>query len=267
MKRTLLLPILLMLLSTACAPRPEERPLGRILIQEPAQWWCVSNNLFQIFSRDESMLDTINKKTTYSFEKAKELLGVDQPVAPPTLYVMSDMERWNELIHEHNLLSEGVSLQSGREILLLIQDKDDFSRDAVPHELIHYIIHEQQLRLPLALEEGIALHFGWAINLDAHLSQGNVVTRHQRPVAPDNYIDFDHLVSLEAYPENTSEMKAFYYQSERFVRAINTLVPSKEFPAFIKKVGTGDKNWQDVLLEEYDCTPEQIKWVRGMTTP
>lgn len=260
--------VFLFLMSTGCGTGQDDRSLRKLIIEDSSDWWSVSNKQFLLYAQERPTLDHIEKMASYSIEAVKRIFAVKELVQSPTLYVIDEEKRWNTLISEEGLLSEGVSLQSGCEIVLFIKNEKELLGDSVSHEIIHYILHDQGFSLPLALEEGLALHYGWGINLNAHLAEGNVVTRKQKWVEPDDCIDFDELLAYEMYPTNAIQVKAFYDQSERLVRGISRLLDDKDIPAFYRKVGLGeDKDWQKLLSEEYGCTPSQLTWLRGTTSP
>ena len=241
--------------------------LGRAVIREPADWWSRTNQVLSVYSRRAEQLDAAFDKLHFSHDRAAALIGLDpKAVRPVYCYLLDDEQLWADLSAKYVIHSNTVSLTSGNEMICLVTGTDDLAGDALPHELIHVLIRQSEMKLPLALEEGMALYFGWEINLEYHLSRGAIVQKKKKVLQRESLLAVDELFQVTSYPKDNEALETFYVQSERCVRAINELIGTAAMPEFLRQVGQGDRPWRTVLANSFSCGSEQLAWVEQVTS-
>lgn len=244
----------------------ESFPMGREVIRDPALWWCRSNDMLIVYAQNPESLKDASDAISFSRRKAESLIGIESN-AEQTIcyYLIRDDALWKELSTKYAIHTNTVSLTAGNEVICLIHDRETLTGDAIPHEMIHVVIHQSGLHLPLALEEGMALYFGWEINLEYHLSRGNIVQKKKNKLNSESLLAVDDLFQVSSYPQNPSALDAFYVQSERYIQAVHTLIGTAMIPDFLRKAEQGGRPWRDILAVDYQCSSDQLAWVERVT--
>jgi hypothetical protein len=246
----------------------EDYPLRAAVLREGADWGMLSNRYVMVFATDAGAGQEALRKATYARHKVGRLLRAGDRAEtlanePPfAVYLVDSTQSWERLLRDYRLRQEGISMSSGREILVLRRDERVALKDSIPHEMVHGMIRQRQLEIPLALEEGMALHFGWEINLAYHLENGQVVEKKRREPESEALYTLRELMDVQAYPADPQRLRAFYYQSDRLVRALVELLGTKMCVQYAQECGQSGKNWQDVLQSGYNCSEQQLEWLQ-----
>ena len=60
-------------------------------------------------------------------------------------------------------------------------------------------------------------------------------------------------------------MIVFNRQSEAWIEALVGLIGKDKLGIFIKQVSRGKRAWPQILIEQFDCTPEQVAGLEEAT--
>ena len=112
----------------------------------------------------------------------------------------------------------------------------------------------------------MALYFGWEINLEYHLSCGEVVQKKKSRPSRGPWMGLDALLQVTAYPREPDALMIFYAQSERLVQAVNELIGTPAMVDFLWQTGRAGRGCREVLTEEYGCGAEQMAWVERVVS-
>jgi hypothetical protein len=132
----------------------------------------------------------------------------------------------------------------------------------VPHELLHFRLHDTYGALPLWLDEGLALRYGWRVAKAWAASQGLKIARSLPAVPEEKQMSISAVTSATQYPTDIAETQAFYRQSEELAAAIVEKLGPVRASAFFKAVSNKRLPWRVSLVEQFgfnDADYEQLE--------
>ena len=91
-----------------------------------------------------------------------------------------------------------------------------------------------------------------------------MVARGRRYAPQGPLFTIDELLQLAAYPGQPEALAAFYYQSERWVRALLEMLEAEELPVFLSAMSAGQMTWREVLEGHLGISSEQIERLARM---
>jgi hypothetical protein len=237
---------------------------GRRVLEAGGDNWerTVSDHLVcYVQSMDD--LRAITRKAEFAFTEAGRALDLPLPAEPAYLYVLSDTEAWLRLQRRAHLRFDGIALQSGMDFVILNTGTNFPLRDDIPHEVVHLRLRQAYGdRLPLALEEGLAVFIGWEINLSYHLLHGEILSRSEATIPHEHLLLLEELTTAERYPAEPARTRAFYRQAALWVRAIAGLIGEENLGTFVRSVAQGEGSWQEILNTKYEADERDLAMVR-----
>lgn len=217
--------------------------------RDPGSWYYAEGPHVIGYAHKIRDLDVAMSQAEFAHKEIGRLLKVSDTARKAHVILIYDEEAWSDLVRNAGLRPDGLALQKGREIFLKASSPLHVSR--IPHELVHFRLRESYGRIPLWLDEGLAMHFGWIIAKSWSDSQKVTIARSQPGIAAGLQLGLDELTELREYPDGAGAAQAFYRQSEEMARAIVERVGLSKAGDFLAAVAGDRVPWRTALAERF----------------
>jgi len=211
-------------------------------------------------------LDRALRKAEVAWIEGGQQLKLMPTQSKAHLFILNDTS-WRQLKRKYQLKPAAKAFQYKQEMFITeAAAVDETFRDDVIHEVVHLRLNDAYRdKLPLAVEEGLAHYVGWQISRDYHKFHGHYLERKRPSLHPDKLFPLDELTQMEEYPSDATAMIVFNRQSEAWIEALVGLIGKDKLGVFIKQVSRGKRAWPQILIEQFDCTPEQVAGLEEAT--
>ncbi|MBU0676789.1 MAG: hypothetical protein KJ626_01625 [Verrucomicrobia bacterium] len=233
----------------------------RVFEQGKGQWIHARSDHFICHAGSIARIDEVLARAEYAYGRMSELLGLPDLQGRGHVFVIESREEWDRVMREAGAREEGIAVHVGRDMFVLRgAGEASVSILDVPHEMVHYRLHNApHFRLPLWLEEGLALRFGWRVAKMYREKEGYQLTHEQPALGAEELISMRELLEAERYPGTQAEMRAFYRESSELVHAVWDNLTPDQFRAWIQATGSKGLNWAEALktmfaFEDKDIT-------------
>lgn len=259
--------VFLLVVCAGCGDRGEKGvyPFRETILQELAaagdQLFCETGTHVVVCSPNSSLTRQLSIQAEDAFEQIGWRLDLPDLKQPVFLGVIASTQKWARLTEHAGWRREGLSIQVGSEIWMLSTTNRNCHIE-VPHELVHLRLrHAYGDALPLALEEGLALHLGWILTERFWRFQGRNLTRIHEPPVGTKPFSLSELLAFQKYPTDPAENNMFYWQSELWVKHLVELMGETSLADFVRRVAEGAE-WEEALLMQPDVLPSSAQKIR-----
>ncbi len=216
---------------------------------DAGEWYYAESPHIIIYAHSIREIDQCFAQAEYSFREIARLLDVSETAKKAHLILIHHQWVWDKLTEKGRLRPDGLAFQNGREIFLFADDGLHETR--VPHELVHFRLRETYSRLPLWLEEGLAMQYGWTIARSWAELQGVSLTRDLPAIEAPYQLSLDELTAIRDYPDKVFPAQAYYRECEETIRAIIERIGMANVGKFLKQVAGEGRNWREVLEKDF----------------
>lgn len=245
----------------ALGPSPDGMTrLGRRVLKAGGdKWRMASSEHFNGYAPDDALSDLLLRKAEHASREVEEALSLPPVAGRAHCFLITDSNLWDSVRQHGGWRTDGRALQYGGEFVIFLPKSEAEMEDAIPHEIVHYRLRQSyENRLPLALEEGLANYLGWEITLKWHLRNGTIITRTRPRLPVESLWNLNDLVSAPSYHQDAERNRAFYRQSEEWVRSIVSMIGPESLGEFVRLVFSGEMAWDRALRERWHLTDQQM---------
>ena len=234
--------------------------LGRGVLKTGGdEWEIAATEHFTGYAPSAELVELLLRKAEHASREVEIALDIPPLTNHAHCFLITDSNLWKTVRQRGGWRTDGRALQYGNEFVLFIPDAETEMEDSIPHEIVHFRLRQVYAnREPLALEEGLASYLGWEITLEWHLGGGKIITRVQPRLPGETLWSLNELVSAQAYDQNADRNRAFYRQSEEWVRGIVSLIGPESLGEFVRIVFDGEMTWDRALREKWGLSDLQM---------
>lgn len=272
MKRILLISTGLLLLVMAAALmfrlppaleaayEPQLSPLAKAVLRErAADWKHIPGRYLMAHALGLDEAPKLVSEADFAYERVGELLRLPARTNRPHLFLIRNERVWRDALQAGGVRAEGVSVQNQDEVYVLYNGRHGLEPVLIPHEMVHLRLWETYgRRLPLWLEEGLALSLAWQTAGEYRQTSELRLVRNLPALDAASLLSVDDLTRLDHYPSDQESLRAFYRQAEGLVRGIRAAVPNERWPAFLERAAGEPEKWAQILQEEFGCSQEAV---------
>lgn len=216
----------------------------RLRRTDAGSWYYAEGGKFIIAGTSLRHLERAALEATSAFAFFEERLALPTPVRKAVVLLVGDQAAWTNLAARGEFRPDGEGVQVGREVFIRVGA--DHADGRVAHELAHFVLREAVGRkLPLCLEEGLALRWGWKALLDG--PSARPAPRRIEALSPERLTRWDLLFAVSRYPADAAEAVAFYRQAEESVAALEARFGERGVAQLAREVGKAGGDLQRVL--------------------
>lgn len=216
--------------------------IGRDMLKNPDDWLIGRSEHFLVFGKSRPHVSAAVDEAENVLIQASEWLGLAYASAePPLLVFIQDERQWEKLVRLHGVRHDGLALQVDRE--MYFKDDPELRKrpDRVAHEVMHFLVAVNfPSGLPLWLEEGLAIHYGWQSAVRMNQQRGLAIYRELPPLDDERMLDLESLAGLKRYPIGVEEARAFFIQSEELVAVLAGRLGPEGMANLVRELGVRD---------------------------
>jgi len=217
--------------------------IGRDVLKDPDEWLIGRSANFIVFGKNRPMVSRAVDEAENALRQAEEWLGLKNPDAASSLLVfVGKEEQWNQLVHGHGIRHDGLSIQVGNEMYFKDDPEQNKRPDRVAHEVFHLLITRTfPSGLPLWLEEGLAIHYGWKSAVRMNEQRELIIYREDPAVDEKLLVGFDKFLGIKQYPGSEEQARVFFRQSEELVAVLEERLGNENMARFVQAMSAGDR--------------------------
>lgn len=209
-------------------------------------------------------VDRVIREADFAYTFCRRELGAQTvDLEPLHIFVVQSASVWSNLLTRQRWREDGFALASGREIFLFRDRESVERRIDIPHEMVHFILSQMDYhRLPLWLEEGLALYIGARTAQSYAVERGYELDRRLPELAVEDLFDLDHLTTRKTLPHRPGRRAAFYRQSERLVQFIFRHAPRDRMLDLLTAFSRSRESWDDTVVALFEWPAETLEKAR-----
>jgi len=154
------------------------------------------------------------RQSSYAWRGFNRLFEASLDQEEMHLFVIGDKQLWEKCIHRYAQKIHAKAFSFNRNIFVYsMHEKGEYPSD-ISHEMMHILLHSKYSKgIPLWLEEGLALHYGFEMTKDFQSLQGKGLSM----IAYQGKSAKVDIFKQVSYPDAAEEVKTFYRQSRKAV--------------------------------------------------
>lgn len=219
---------------------------------EPALWKHAETKNFVYHFFHGYAAGPVSSEAEFYYDVISRQLGKDtaQWEKKCHIYIFEKQEDWAAFQKKAALDPWTGGIHSGGDLFILRQPEFKFKGRTLGHEITHLVIYRFFGNgVPLWLNEGSAEY----LSIQAYAAYMRARGYDSKPtsqlVPAEEFIPLEKLANMNAYPEDVTQVKAFYTESESLVRFLSAKDPAK-FPVFLEAMSQGNK-FETALAKAY----------------
>ena len=166
------------------------------------------------------------------------------------IYIFEKQEDWQAFQKKAALDPWTGGIHSGGDLFIMRNPDDKFKGRTLGHEITHLVIFRFFGNgVPLWLNEGYAEYASIQAYATYLRTRGYDAKPTSQTVTADNYLPLEKLTGFATYPEEITQVKTFYVESERLVRFLCAQGEDK-FGVFLDAMSQGNK-FETALAKAY----------------
>lgn len=230
----------------------------RVHEAEGKRWRHAESARVVAHARSAGELTAIMEEAHHAWYQVGHELSLPEPANRARLVFVYEAATWEHLGREAGIRPDGLALQSGRDILLKMDDSQTNRLDRVAHEVVHFRLREAYGdRLPLWLEEGLATLMGMSITRQYSSRQGRALAGAWPAVPLEGLMEPDALLTATGYPPSPGAAQAFGRQAAELTAQVRDRIGPERWPMAVQAIGQrGD--WRSVLASGYGVDMSEL---------
>ncbi len=240
------------------------RAAKKLLRARRGAWIHARHQSIFIHGTTIQSVDRIICQAAAVIPRVTRVLGVEDGERPIHIFIVDDVAHWDDLMKASGWREDSQAVSVGKS-LFLKSGTNLHNRIDLTHELVHYFIqHDLPHALPLWLEEGLAMYWGWELTADYFRTLGLHMHRQQKPPATGNLFALQELLSQLTYPTDPERNRAFYYQSEVLMKALYERLGDEGLRELLHSSANDFRNPVKFFIERMDFTQNELETLRGI---
>lgn len=232
-------------------------------------WLHGESDLFIYHGRTLRRMERAAHEAEWAYAEVGARLNLPDPPRRGHIFILEDAATWKEVLRRSGRREDSAALHIHREIFLLCDGERSARYVDIPHEMVHFRLRQAYPdRLPLWLEEGLALFLDWELASAYQANRGLVLFREEAPPPAGAFIGRETLFHMRRYPRDLAEMRAFYRASETWVTALQALLGPEQISVLVERMTRPRADLQDVLEELMNWDHSQTEvWFNRIEEP
>ena len=230
--------------------------------QDPGSWYYAESAHVIAYSHQLRDLDVSISQAEFAFDELGRALPVAATGRKAHIILIKNFVAWRALVENWGMRPDGNAFQQGKEIFLMATEAIHPTR--IPHEVAHFRLRDSFRPLPLWLEEGLALHYGWSIARDWSRERGQPITRRLDALEESHPLSLDAATALTEYPAGRPDCQSFYRYSEELVAAIGEEVTEAKMGEFVKAMQEPGADWRTVLAGTFGVSAANVAGITAL---
>lgn len=193
-------------------------------------WTHAESRSFMYHAASAALLAATVDEAEWCYTKIASWLPWPSEQRKGRLFIFDDRVEWEAMMRSGEHRKDGVAFHVGREIYILRGNEIPERYIDLPHEMVHYHVWQTyQNTLPLWLEEGLAVHFGWELASAYQLRQGLRLYRENAEPDQETWLSWDEVLARRTYPADPIKNRAFYWQAGQLVAFLAEVLSDREW--------------------------------------
>ena len=215
-------------------------------------------------SADEALLKAGLHEARFYYSRLNRRLGGSIQDEPMHLLVFSQEKQWRKFLARAGLFAHSQALSSGNAIFLYrgaeVRDLSDLA-----HELVHVGLERRYGKLPLWLDEGLALQWSEELTQEFYSLRNRYVASKKDEQRVETE-DFD-ITELKEYPKSVEAQGYFYRRSKAMVDRLQGLLGDEAFIQYLQAITQTQTDWRVLLKDDFNISVEQLAMVEARSMP
>jgi len=235
--------------------------LGKeILGEAPQSWSHLEGKFLMVHAQSAETLKRAAEWSDAAYRALGEQLDLSPVAEKAHLFIVEDEATWEAALRRTGLRPDGLALHLHNEVYVSGRGTDARLKVQLAHEIVHLRLWQHYgERLPLWLEEGLALHLGWRMARTYHAADARTLSRSARAVAEREFIPVERLVRRTTYPEESAAARAFYREAEELVRLLHEELGDEGLSLYVRRMAENPPGWRRVLQQSFSWSEERIQ--------
>lgn len=216
--------------------------IGRDVLSDTDDWLIGRSENFIVFGHKRPLISRAVDEAENALRQAREWLGLTSNTTEPSLLVFIDLEdQWKMLVRGHGIRNDGLAMQIENEMYFKDDPEQNKRPDRVAHEVFHFLLARTfPSGMPLWLEEGLAIHYGWASAVKMNDQRELIISRQQPALDEKLLVSPEKLLTMKHYPVTEEHGRAFFRQSEELVALLVEKLGDENMAQFVRCMSSGN---------------------------
>ena len=211
-------------------------------------------------SADEALLKEGLHEARFYSTRLNRRFGGSMQDEPLHLLVFSQEKQWRKFLAKAGLFPHSQALFTGHAIYLYrggaVRDLSDLA-----HEMVHLGLKRRFSRLPLWLDEGLALQWSEELTHEFYSLRNRYVASKKDTKRVETE-DFD-ITALTVYPKSPEAQGYFYRRSKAMVDRLQGLLGDEVFIQYLEAVSQTKLGWRELLKKDFNISVEQLRMIEA----
>lgn len=242
--------------------RTLSRPGQDLLDRLRGRWIHGRNGPVTVHAVSMAALDDVIREAAFTYAYVGRELALPQDGEFLHVFVVEDPALWKDWGAQYAWREDGLALLKGHEIYLLRAAAAERRID-IAHEMVHFLLRAHGFgRLPLWLEEGLAMHLGSRAAAAYSARRDRELVRRFPPLDRSSVIPVDELTRMHTYPRDPALMPAFYRQSEILVRLVLRYTGRASLRDLLNAFNGNNAAWNHVLQRRFGLSGQDTESIK-----
>ncbi|GEM_PF-1798913 len=234
--------------------------MGRAVMSAARSPWVHAESAHFIYhSESLQELARVSQESEFAHDYIADYLGLREQDRKARIFICVSERVWFRAMEIGGRREDGVSLHVGNEIYVYRPDEQREPGMDVAHELVHFRIQREfGDRVPLWLEEGLAVYLGWKTARAYQETLGRSVYREMPALDEADMLEWNEVFQRRQYPRDPDANRAFYRLASHAVERMIDVLGREAVPRLLTLVRDGQAELEAVLREEFGVSKEEI---------
>ncbi|MEM7393962.1 MAG: hypothetical protein AAF492_16610 [Verrucomicrobiota bacterium] len=234
--------------------------MGRKALRDHRSVWShAADRHFFYHGRGQAVLGEVAEEAAFATKACGRWLSIKPSRKPAHIFIIHSRDRWLKLAAGSRLRLDGKAFHHDNEIYVF-RDPEKKIHLEIFHEAVHlYLTRAYGRDIPLWLEEGLAVYYGWK-NADAFYASKELTLSRLLPrIDLSDAFSLNVLLTMKSYPRKTEANRVYYRQTGALMAALVEMMSEDEVSRLTRLIVRGDKKLVDVLKKHYAWDAARFK--------
>ena len=242
---------------------PHLQAAGKALMKKRSKDWLHARSThFMLHGKDKATLQHLEREAEHAWYRLAFRLGLKPDSRPIHIVIVDDAKAWQKLLGTAPDQASKLGAQLDGTVFLLRTGESPQS-NTLSTDLAHEITHARLERafgnkIPLWLEEGLALQLGIDITREFHKNRGQL-TEEKLTAPGETSTSTQQIMDFDRYPSDPTTMRAFYTQCRAFTAALLDATGPRGTKSFLAAMIDEQHTWQAALKANSEISEAALK--------